>query len=96
MTIWWRVSRNFWEELEISKPELSGKPFDISKWEVGEAYKKVKGNQGAPGIDGQTLGAFEEYLQGSLNKIWNRMPSGPIFLWRCWQWPFQNPAAAQE
>ena len=28
-----------------------GKPFDISKWEVQEAYQKVKANKGAPGVD---------------------------------------------
>ncbi|MEO8221300.1 MAG: group II intron reverse transcriptase/maturase [Specibacter sp.] len=63
----------------MSKPELPGKPFDISKWEVWEAYKKVKGNQGAPGVDGQTLEVFEEDLQGNLYKIWNRMSSGTYF-----------------
>jgi hypothetical protein len=26
----------------------SGKPFEISKWEVWEAYRKVKANRGAP------------------------------------------------
>jgi len=33
----------------------SGKPFDISKREVWNAWLKVKGNQGAPGVDGQSL-----------------------------------------
>lgn len=74
-----RRGRIIREELEMSKPELSGKSFDISKWEVWEAYKKVKGNQGAPGVDRQTLGAFEEDLQGNLYKIWNRMSSGTYF-----------------
>ena len=30
------------------------KPFCISKWEVWEAYKRVKANQGAAGVDEQT------------------------------------------
>ena len=34
------------------------KPFDIPKREVGEAFKKVKANQGAAGVDGQTIADF--------------------------------------
>jgi RNA-directed DNA polymerase len=49
----------------------SGKPFEISKWEVWEAYRQVKGNQGAPGVDGVTLGEFEKDLKANLYKIWN-------------------------
>jgi group II intron reverse transcriptase/maturase len=64
------------EELVMTKPESAGKPFDILKREVWEAYQKVKGNQGAPGVDGQTLAEFETDLAGNLYKIWNRMSSG--------------------
>jgi hypothetical protein len=34
------------------------KPFDISKREVWEAFKKVKANQGAAGVDGQSITMF--------------------------------------
>jgi RNA-directed DNA polymerase len=68
-----------WEELTMATPESPSKPFGISKWEVWEAYKKVKGNQGAPGIDGQTIADFEADLAGNLYKIWNRMSSGSYF-----------------
>ena len=56
-----------------------GKPFDISKWAVWEAWKKVKANKGAPGVDGQSIAEFEKDLQGNLYKIWNRMSSGSYF-----------------
>src|SRR5450755_280565 len=56
-----------------------GKPFDISKWEVQEAYQKVKANKGAPGVDGVTLAEFEKDLKNNLYKIWNRMSSGSYF-----------------
>jgi group II intron reverse transcriptase/maturase len=56
--------------IEISKP------FDITKREVWEAYKKVKANQGAAGIDGQTIDMFEQDLRGNLYKLWNRLASG--------------------
>jgi len=55
------------------------KPFSISKWEVWEAYKWVKANQGAAGIDQQSIADFEKRLKGNLYKIWNRMSSGSYF-----------------
>ncbi len=59
--------------------KASGKPFCISKQEVRDAWIKVKGNQGAPGVDGQSLAEFEADLKNNLYKIWNRMSSGTYF-----------------
>jgi group II intron reverse transcriptase/maturase len=55
------------------------KPFCIPKREVWEAYKRVKANQGAAGVDGQSIEKFEEDLKNNLFKIWNRMSSGSYF-----------------
>jgi retron-type reverse transcriptase len=55
------------------------KPFDIPKREVWEAFKKVKANQGAAGVDGQSVAAFEAELSDNLYKLWNRMSSGSYF-----------------
>ena len=55
------------------------KPFSISKWEVWEAYKRVKANQGAAGVDEESIADFEKNLKGNLYKIWNRMSSGSYF-----------------
>ena len=55
------------------------KPFDIPKETVWEAYKKVKANKGAAGIDGKSIKEFEEDLKDNLYKIWNRMSSGCYF-----------------
>ena len=52
------------------------KPYCISKQEVWEAYKRVKANQGAAGVDEQSIADFEERLKDNLYKIWNRMSSG--------------------
>ena len=52
------------------------KPFSIAKREVWEAYKRVKDNRGAAGIDGQSIAQFEEDLKDNLYQIWNRMSSG--------------------
>jgi len=51
------------------------KPFSIDKKLVYEAYKAVKANAGAAGVDGQTIAQFEADLRGNLYKIWNRMSS---------------------
>ena len=40
------------------------KPFDIPKREVWEAYKRVRANQGAAGVDGQSIADFEADLSG--------------------------------
>ena len=55
------------------------KPLDISKREVWEAFKKVKANRGAAGVDGQTIADFEADLTNNLYKLWNRMSSGSYF-----------------
>lgn len=57
----------------------AGKPFDISKQEVWDAYLKVRADKGAPGADGCTIEDFEKDLKGNLYKIWNRMASGSYF-----------------
>ena len=55
------------------------KPFSIDKKLVYEAYKAVKANAGAAGVDGQTIAQFDADLRGNLYKIWNRMSSGSYF-----------------
>ena len=55
------------------------KPFYIEKKRVYEAYKAVRSNRGAAGVDDQTLEQFDEDLGGNLYKIWNRMSSGSYF-----------------
>jgi RNA-directed DNA polymerase len=55
------------------------KPFRITKKQVYEAYKAVKSNGGAPGVDKQTIEQFEADLQNNLYKLWNRMSSGSYF-----------------
>jgi len=55
------------------------KPFRISKQVVFEAYKRVKANKGAAGVDGESILDFEANLKDNLYKIWNRMSSGSYF-----------------
>jgi len=55
------------------------KPFDIPKREVWEAFKRVKANQGAAGVDAQSIADFEVDLSNNLYKLWNRLSSGSYF-----------------
>ena len=45
------------------------KPFDIPKREVWEAFKRVKANQGAAGVDRQSIADFEADLSNNLQAV---------------------------
>ena len=68
-----QLSTNREEQLEKAKS------FEISKHLLWNAYKRVKQNGGAAGVDRQTIEDFERKLKGNLYKIWNRMSSGSYF-----------------
>ena len=61
------------------EPMSKAKPFGISKRLVWEAYKWVKANKGAAGVDGESIEEFEKDLKNNLYKLWNRMSSGSYF-----------------
>ncbi len=68
----------FWEEAKhMTRPDE--KSFAIPRLMVWEAWRQVKANKGAPGVDGQTLEQFEADLKSNLYKVWNRMSSGTWF-----------------
>ena len=46
---------------------------------VMAAYKKVRSNKGAGGIDGMTWEEFDKQPKALLYKLWNRMTSGSYF-----------------
>jgi len=55
------------------------KSWSIPKRFVWDAYKRVKANRGAAGVDDQTIEEFERDLANNLYKLWNRMSSGSYF-----------------
>ncbi len=65
--------------MKREEPVSKSKPFAISKEVVWEAYKRVKANKGAAGVDGESIAEFEQNLKGNLYKLWNRLSSGCYF-----------------
>ena len=66
----------------IDKGRDSGietKSLPITKRMVWEAYKKVRSNKGAAGIDEETLEMYKERLSDNLYILWNRLSSGSYF-----------------
>jgi len=63
----------------VSTTTSLGKSFDISKQQVWDAFRQVRRNKGAPGVDGVTLAEFEEDLGNNMYRIWNRLSSGSYF-----------------
>ncbi len=55
------------------------KSIPITKQMIWEAFKKVRSNKGAAGIDEETIEWYEKRLQDNLYMLWNRMSSGSYF-----------------
>ena len=60
----------------MSEPKPDGRPFVISKRLVWEAWRRVRANHGAAGVDEESIQAFEANLRDNLYKVWNRISSG--------------------
>jgi group II intron reverse transcriptase/maturase len=56
--------------------KLKVKSFGIDKRVVWKAWKQVRANQGAAGVDEESIRDFERNLAGNLYKLWNRLCSG--------------------
>jgi RNA-directed DNA polymerase len=73
----WRCLGGVAEQLGNEDETVTNpKPYDIPKRRVSEAYRQVRANQGAAGIDGESLAMFEADLSRNLYKLWNRLSSG--------------------
>lgn len=72
-----------WLKLKFNSKEeeilIETKPFTISKHLVMQAFKSIKANAGAAGVDQQSIADFEKDLKDNLYKLWNRMSSGSYY-----------------
>ncbi len=55
------------------------KPCGMAKRDVWEADKQVKAHHGAAGIDRQSIEPFDQELENTLYRLWNRLSSGRYF-----------------
>ena len=72
-----RAHRSFnriWKERNSAQPELLEKILD--KDNLNRAYKRVKANKGAPGIDGMTIEEALTYFRENQKEFVNRIYSG--------------------
>jgi len=55
------------------------KPFNIPKQIIWQAWKRVAANKGAPGVDRESIEAYQNCLERNLYTLWNRMSSGSYY-----------------
>jgi RNA-directed DNA polymerase len=61
------------------EPVPMTRPFTIPKRLVWNAFRRVKANGGASGVDEESIVEFERKLGDNLYKLWSRMESGSYF-----------------
>ena len=55
------------------------KEHPITRKMILDAFKLVKSNKGAPGVDEQSIEQFDHDLLANTYKLWNRMTSGSYY-----------------
>ena len=72
-----RAHRSFnrtWKERDSAEPDILGKILD--KDNLNRAYKRVKANKGAPGVDGMTIEAALPWLKEHNHELAERIRKG--------------------
>jgi RNA-directed DNA polymerase len=77
----------------VNELSVSGKPFDISKWEVWEAWGRVKAVKWAPGVDGRSIENFEKDLKTISIRSGTGYSGEAISRLRCARWKYRNRMA---
>ena len=72
-----RAHRSFnriWKERDSAEPDILGKI--LEKDNLNRAYKRVKANKGAPGVDGMTIEEAKEWLKENHRDLTDRIRRG--------------------
>jgi RNA-directed DNA polymerase len=77
----------------VSEPKP--KPFEISKWAVWEAYRRVKANKDAAGVDEQSIAEFERDPKGTSTSSGTGSRRGAISRRRCARWRYRSGVAGR-
>lgn len=70
----YRSFNRIWKERDSAEPDLLGKILDRDN--LNRAYKRVKANKGAPGVDGMTIEAALPWLKEHNQKLTERIRRG--------------------
>ena len=100
-----RAHRSFnriWKERDSAEPDILGRI--LAKDNLNRAYKRVKANKGAPGVDGMTIEEALPGLKEHGNELIDRIRSGHytpqpvrrVVLWRTVLSPRQRKARRRE
>ena len=72
-----RAHRSFhriWKERDSAEPDILGRILDQDN--LNRAYKRVKANKGAPGVDGMTIEAALPWLREHNHELVERIRRG--------------------
>ncbi|MCI1550764.1 MAG: group II intron reverse transcriptase/maturase, partial [Lachnospiraceae bacterium] len=72
-----RAHRSFnriWKERDSAEPDILGRI--LAKDNLNRAYKRVKANKGAPGVDGMTIEEALPWLKEHGNELIDRIRNG--------------------
>ena len=87
-----RAHRSFnriWKERDSAEPDILGKMLD--KDNLNRAYKRVKANKGAPGVDGMTIEEAFEWMKEHNHELTERIRKGHYTPSPSEEWRFPKP-----
>ena len=89
-----RAHRSFnriWKERDSAEPDILGKMLD--KDNLNRAYKRVKANKGAPGVDGMTIEEAFEWMKEHNHELTERIRKGHYTPSLSEEWRFRSQTA---